>query len=228
MTHESSALPIAPGFPGIPPRWTSSAKDGVGTALGSVSRVWFTHSHGILNEVYYSRVDQACIRDLGLIVTDGREFFSEEKRHTKTRIEYLAEGVPAYRIVNSCLQNRYTIEKEIFADPTRDVVLQQIDFRPQASSAADYKLYALLAPHLANHGSDNTAWVGEYKGTPLVVCRARRHGAGTGLFARLAEPVGRLRRLLGRLAGPLAQQADDLVPRASRAWQRRAGWRNLS
>ena len=49
----------APGWPGIPPRWTSSAKSGVGTALNLHSRVWFTTSHGILNEVYYPRVDQA-------------------------------------------------------------------------------------------------------------------------------------------------------------------------
>jgi len=56
----------APGSPGIRPRWTSSAKSGIGTALADTSRVWFTISHGILNDVYYPRVDQACIRDLGL------------------------------------------------------------------------------------------------------------------------------------------------------------------
>jgi len=49
----------APGWPGIPARWTSSAKSGVGTALTARSRVWFTLSHGILNEVYYPRIDQA-------------------------------------------------------------------------------------------------------------------------------------------------------------------------
>ena len=70
----------APGWPGIPPRWTSSAKSGVGTALSPVSRVWFTLSHGILDEIYYPRVDQACTRDFGLIVTDGDGFFAEEKR----------------------------------------------------------------------------------------------------------------------------------------------------
>ena len=69
------------GWPGIPPRWTSSAKTGVGTALNQHSKVWFTLSHGILNEVYFPRVDQACTRDIGFIVTDGRDFFSEEKRH---------------------------------------------------------------------------------------------------------------------------------------------------
>jgi glucoamylase len=37
---------LAPGWPGIPARWTSSAKTGVGTALSARSRVWFTLSHG--------------------------------------------------------------------------------------------------------------------------------------------------------------------------------------
>ena len=72
---------FAPGWPGISPRWTSAAKSAVGTALNPHSRVWYTLSHGILNEVYYPRVDQACTRDLGLIITDGLSYFSEEKRH---------------------------------------------------------------------------------------------------------------------------------------------------
>src|SRR5271166_1693615 len=64
----------ATGKPGDEPRWASSAKDGVGTALcptaNSTSLVWFTIGHGILTEIFYPRIDQACTRDLGLIVTD--------------------------------------------------------------------------------------------------------------------------------------------------------------
>jgi glucoamylase len=51
----------APGWPGIPPRWTSSAKSGV----------WFTLSHGILDEIYHPRLDLVCTRDMGMIVTNG-------------------------------------------------------------------------------------------------------------------------------------------------------------
>lgn len=120
----------APGWPGIPARWTSSAKSGVGTALSLTSRVWFTLSHGIVNEIYFPRVDQACTRDLGLIVTDGHTFFSEEKRHARSELAWLAEGVPAYRVVNTCREGRYRIEKEILADPSRDVVLQRTCFVP--------------------------------------------------------------------------------------------------
>src|SRR5262245_51719389 len=56
----------APGGPGIAPHWTSSAKSGVGTASDERSLVWFTISHGIIDEVYYPRVDQANTRDFGL------------------------------------------------------------------------------------------------------------------------------------------------------------------
>ena len=50
MSQETDIF--APGWPGIPPRWTSSAKTGLGTAVSRDSRVWFTLSHGILNEIY--------------------------------------------------------------------------------------------------------------------------------------------------------------------------------
>ena len=159
---------LAPGGSGIPARWTSSAKSGVGTALSATSRVWFTLSHGIFNEIYYPRVDQACTRDLEMLVTDGKDFFSEEKRHTHTKTEALVEGVPAYHLTNTCQQGRYQIEKEILSDPQRDVVLQHTRFSPLLSKLENFHLYVLLAPHLGNQGAGNTAWVGEYKGTPML------------------------------------------------------------
>ena len=62
---------VAPGGPGIEPRWTSSAKSGIGTSASASSRVWFTISHGILNEIYFPRVDIANTRDPGFMVADG-------------------------------------------------------------------------------------------------------------------------------------------------------------
>ncbi len=76
---------VAFGWPGIEPRWTSSSKDGVGTAYADASRVWFTISHGILNEVYYPTLDRPQIRDLQFLVTDGETFFHEEKRDLDKR-----------------------------------------------------------------------------------------------------------------------------------------------
>ena len=140
------------GWPGIPPRWTSSAKSGIGTANSSSSRVWFTLSHGIFNEIYYPRIDQACIRDMGMIVTDGTDFFSEEKRHAKSSIEYIEPAIPAFQIVNTCNHGVYRIEKEVIADPMRDAVLQRTKFTPLADNAVSCHLHVLLAPHLGNQG----------------------------------------------------------------------------
>ena len=171
----------APGWPGIPPRWTSSAKSGIGTALNLHSRVWFTLSHGILNEVYFPRVDQACTRDLGLVITNGKDFFSEEKRHCTFQNTPLEPGVPVYELVNTNLEGRYRILKEVFTDPYRNVVLQKIVFQPIAGRLEDYRLYALLAPHLHNCGYHNTGWVGDYKGVRMLF--AERDGTALAFGA---------------------------------------------
>ena len=172
MTSEHNA----PGGPGIAPRWTSSAKSGVGTAVARNSRVWFTLSHGIFNEIYYGRIDQACTRDMGLIVTDGEEFFSEEKRDTDSNVEWLVDGVPGFRLINTCRRGDYRIEKEIVTDPVRNTVLQQTRFIPQKGELAGYHLYVLLAPHLGNQGFGNTAWVGEFDDKPVLI--ELRHAGG--------------------------------------------------
>jgi glucoamylase len=170
---------LAPGWPGIPARWTSSAKSGVGTSLGAASRVWFTLSHGILDEVYYPRVDSACTRDLGLIVTDGASYCSEEKRHARSSVSLIADGVPAFHLRNLALDGRYQIDKDIVSDPSADVVLQQVRFTALKGALSDYRVYALLAPHLGNRGAGNTAWLGDYKGTPVLY--AERNGYALAL-----------------------------------------------
>ncbi len=163
-----SPLPLPPGRPGIAPRWTSSSKNGVGTAANGLSRVWFTLSHGIINEVYYPVIDQANTRDLGFLVTDGSTFFSEEKRDTVSEIQPLEQGVPGYRVTNRCKEGRFCIRKTVVTDPLRDVLIQQVSFEPLQGHLADYKLYALLAPHIGNQGYGNNGWVGDYKGVQML------------------------------------------------------------
>lgn len=159
---------FAPGWPGIEPRWTTSAKSAVGTLSGDGARVWFTASHGILNEIYYPEVDSACTRDAGFLISGPDGFFSEEKRHATHAVEWLAPGVPAFRFFNSCTDGRYTIEKRVCCCPDYDVVLQQVRFTPLIGTLADYHLTLLVSPHLGNQGAGNTAWTGDYKGTPML------------------------------------------------------------
>ncbi|RWQ64670.1 glucan 1,4-alpha-glucosidase [Mesorhizobium sp.] len=164
---------VAPGAPGIPARWTSSAKSGVGTALSLASRVWFTISHGILNEIYYPHLDSACTRDMGLVVTGPGEYFSEEKRDAEHSIEPFEDGVPAYRLVNTAADGTYRIEKRIITDPERPVLLQEISFTLLRGTVADYRVCALLAPHLVNAGMGNTAWVGDHEGKAVLFASGR-------------------------------------------------------
>ena len=95
------------GAPGIEPRWTASTKEGIGTAYHTSSRVWFTLSHGIIDEIYYPNVDVPNTRDLQLLITDGESFCHEERRDLEHQIEYPEEGCLLYRLTNSEPAGRY-------------------------------------------------------------------------------------------------------------------------
>jgi len=185
-----------PGAPGLPARWTSSAKSGVETALTASSRIWFTISHGILNEIYYPRIDTACTRDMGLIVTDRNGYFSEEKRNADHEVNMIDDGIPAFRLVNTAADGRYRIEKKIVTDSRREALLQDIFFEALQGSLSDYRLYVLIAPHLVNAGAGNTAWVGDYKGTPMLFATGRQ-----GVSLALASSVPWIARSVGYVGG---------------------------
>ncbi len=168
----------APGEPGSIAEWTPSKKEGVGVACNLASRVWFTLSDGIFNEIFYPRIDCACTRDMQMVVTDGASYFSEEKRNTESSTRWMETGVPAFHVVNIEREGKYRIEKQILTDPERPVVLQRTRFIPQQGKLSNYHLFALLAPHLANE-DNNTAWIGEYKGIPMLM--AEHNGVALAL-----------------------------------------------
>src|SRR3954470_121121 len=113
----------ATGGPGIEPRWTRSDKDGVGTAYSDLSRIWFTISKGILNEVYFPTVDRPQIRDLQYLITDGTTFFHDERRHLTSTLEYLDPHGLGVQITSADPDDRYTIHKQIITDPHQPCVL---------------------------------------------------------------------------------------------------------
>src|SRR6266542_3135693 len=154
-------LEHAPGAPGIPPTWTSSAKDMVGTSLGP-ARLWFTLGFGIVNEVYYPRVDTPQIRDLGFIVAGPDGFWSEVKRNQNYSLRLLAPGVPAVEVIHQ--HDRYTLRLRITPDPRRDVLV--IECRLDGED--ELGLYVLLAPHLGATGYDNIAMVDRYGGRRVL------------------------------------------------------------
>ena len=138
------------GKPGIPPTWTSSAKDLVITALGP-SRLWVTLGHGIVNEIYWPATGQPQVRDLGFIVA-GNDFWVEVKRANRYRLTIPEPYIPLPEVVHQ--GERYRLILEFLPDPSRDVLL--IRYRLEGDGL---HLYPLLAPHLGMSGWNNTGWV---------------------------------------------------------------------
>ena len=63
-------------------------------------------------------------------------------------------------------------------------MLQRTRFLPLQGILSNYHLHVLLAPHLGNQGSDNSAWVDDFEGTPLLF--ARRNGSALALACSAA------------------------------------------
>ncbi|HLO10015.1 MAG TPA: glycoside hydrolase family 15 protein, partial [Desulfobacteria bacterium] len=176
------------GGPGIPPRWTHAAKDGVGTAYASSSRLWFTVWNGVVTEVYYPTVDRPQLRDLQFLVTDGESFFHEEKRHLHSATERFSHHGLGYRITNSDPEGRYSLVKEVLSDPHLPCLLVNATLSGEASFLKRLRLYALCAPHLGMGGSGNNGYVLEIAGRRILT--AEKDGVWLALAATV--PFSRL------------------------------------
>jgi glucoamylase len=145
------------GGPGLEPRWTSSKKDAVSTAYAASSKIWFTASHGTLNEIYYPTIDRPQTRDMELLFTDEETFFHEEKRDFEYDFHYIDDDAPAVRVIANDLGGRYTVTKEFITDPHHPVVLMNVKIEGDEAILSRLKCYALLAPHLDGGGAGNSA-----------------------------------------------------------------------
>ncbi|MGE5711373.1 MAG: glycoside hydrolase family 15 protein [Nitrospira sp.] len=216
--HNSDAF----GAPGIEPRWTSSAKEGLGTAYHTSCRVWFTLSHGIVNEIYYPCVDEPNTRDCQLLISDGETFCHEEKRDLDHRIEYPERDCLFYRLTNSDHNGRYRLIKHILADPHRSVVLMHTKLEVlDESLRGKLRLYALLAPHLARQGAGNSGWCSEIGGNNLL------HAEHKGVHLVMGCSGGFSRRSIGYVGASDGWQ--DLMTHFKMDWEfRAAGPGNLA
>ena len=174
----------APGAPGAHSNWCGGAKQAVGTSLGH-SRVWFTVGQGIVNEVYYPRVDLPQVRDLGFIVADGAGFWQELKRVADCRVEFAEPGVPAVTVVHR--HARFTVTQRILTDPDRDALLLEVTL----SGDPQLGLYVLLAPHLGGTGRDNRAAAGMHRGRRVLWAEQGPFGlALAAVDAQQADAMG--------------------------------------
>jgi glucoamylase len=157
------------GKPGLPPAWTASTKEAVGTAYSTASRVWFTLAEGIITECYYPTIDHPQIRDLQFLVADGQTFFHEEKRDMLSELEPLEEHTLGYVMTSKDPAGRYALTKNIICDPHLPCILVQAQFRSDPGWKGRLRLYALLAPHLGIGGWNNYARVLRVAGQSILL-----------------------------------------------------------
>jgi glucoamylase len=210
------------GAPGIEPRWTSSAKEGLGTAYHTSCRVWFTLSHGIINEIYYPSVDQPNTRDFQFLISDGETFCHEEKRDLDHRIEYPERDCLFYRLTNSERGGRYRLIKHILTDPHRSVLLVHTKLEVlDEALRGKLRLYALLAPHMARQGRGNFGWCSEIGGNNLL------HAEHKDVHLVMGCSGGFSRRSVGYVGASDGWQ--DLMANFKMDWEfRKAGDGNIA
>lgn len=143
----------APGAPGTMPTWTSGAKEAVGTAVTTQSKVWFTLEDGIMTEAYYPRLDTADVRTLEFAVSDGTRVWVEstDMRHSIAQTDSKAL---LFRQTNRDHDGRFQIAKTYVTDPQHDTVLIDVAF----SGTPGYSLYLLYDPSLKNSGYGDTGY----------------------------------------------------------------------
>ncbi len=176
--------PVATGAPGITPRWTRSAKDAVCTAYSSASRLWFTTSAGMINEIYFPTIDTPQVRDLQFLITDGETFFHEERRDLPSTTEYLANVGLGVKIVSHSPDGRYHISKEIITDPHQPTLLVNARLEGDEELLKKLHLYVLLAPHLCVGGWGNNGYLTHIVGHEFLTANKE----GTWLAMAATEP----------------------------------------
>jgi glucoamylase len=199
----------APGGPGLPPTWSSSNKEMVGCSAGR-SRLWFTIGGGIVNEVYYPRIDSPQIRDLGFIVADGKGFWVEVKRLWQHTVELLEPGIPAVHIVHR--HARFELELTIVPGAERDALLIAVAL----TGDVDLRPYALLAPHLGGTGRDNFAQVADHGGRRIL------HAQREDFALALAAACEGQRDAFGRASAGYAGASDgwqDFGRNGAMSWE---------
>ena len=129
----------------------------MGTAYSASSRVWYTLSHGTLNEIYYPTIDRPQTRDMELLFTDGETFVHEEKRDLDYEFDYVDPDALAVRMVAQERGGRYRVTKVVLSNPHFPAVMMHVKVEGDDAILSRMKCYALLAPHLEVGGAGNSA-----------------------------------------------------------------------
>jgi glucoamylase len=206
-------LSYAPGAPGDKATWTNGNKQGIGTSVTPISKVWFTLGDGVLTEAYYPMVDKANLRMVEFLVTDPAGFFERESVDTDHRVEVMARDVLAFRQTNTSRSGRYRIIRETFTDPTHQTIVVRVRFEPDRRPL---RLFVYADPAVDNGGLHDSADVAgdalvfSQGNVFLAIAGSTGFGDRTCGFVGVSDGVADL-RASGRLVQHFDRAADGNV-----------------
>lgn len=145
------------GAPGMQGSWSSARKVQVGTFVdldhSAKSPIWFTLAEGTLTEVFYPTIDRGQIRDSQFLITDGANFFNQEKDLLHTT-EVLSPSL--VKITNEDRQGRYKISHTYFTLKDSATVVDEVVVQ---SFKDGIRYYLLTKPQLNNTAALDSAQV---------------------------------------------------------------------
>ncbi|EQD53427.1 Glucan 1,4-alpha-glucosidase [mine drainage metagenome] len=160
----------------------------MGTAYSADSRIWFTLHQGVVSEIYSPYIDRPQVRDIQLLVSDGKRFLHEERRDLTVLTERYSPHGLGYRITSCDPEGRYRIEKELIAAPHQPCLLQRTRLEVRPELARELQLYVLCHPHLQGGGWENNAYIIEAAGRELLAAEKN----GMWLIIGASSPFRRL------------------------------------
>jgi glucoamylase len=94
------------------------------------------------------------------LLTDGKTFFHEERKHLRPTTERPSEHALGYRVTSTAPDGRYRLRKQVIGDPHLPVLLQHTRLEVlDPELVGRLHLYVLAAPHLDVGGWGNSATV---------------------------------------------------------------------
>jgi glucoamylase len=196
------------------------AADGIATSTTVGSHVWAALANGGVSQVDWPGIDRPQIRDLELVVGDGKTFAERERDATVHRIELADPRSLEYTQVDTAASGRYRIFETTITDPFRNVLL--VDVRLESLVGGPYRAYVYLDPSLGGTAGGDS---GRTDGDALLasdgarasalVCSCGFARSTSGAAGTATDPLpdlladGRLDRTgAASAAGDLVQLAD--------------------
>ncbi len=126
---------VAPGGPGATAYWGLGRKDGVGSAYGSASNVWYTLAGGELTEVFYPTTDTPDVTSLSFIVTDRHTFADRQAVDSACVTTHPDPRSEQYVIICDGQRRAYRLVATYLSDPLRPTVLIHLHLTQPAGHA---------------------------------------------------------------------------------------------